>query len=235
MGGSALEIAMSVRSAARLVSLWVLAAFAVLGFVAVVPVAPGHGAAALQPLERPLAGTFSIPVFQFSPGTVTLGQGAQVTITFSGGTAPFYAWLNNTPPGCSSQPRPVVTSNTTSNFNCQPTGTGSFTVSLTVVDSSAPAQKAERSATLTVNPNGSSGGGSGGGGSGGGGTNGSGFSLPSGLLTTLTLVGLVVVGALVTIAAGTVATAVVVSRRLRQINETLARQGTHDSGKPPAS
>ena len=160
------------------------------------------------------APALSIASFSFNPSTIQANSSTQVSIQLSGGTPPFYAWLNNTPPGCQPGSVPEVTSNFSNSFSCSPTASGTFTVHLDVMDSAVPASKDSRSATLTVNS------GSGGGGGGGGGGNGS-FSLPSGLLATVTLLALVFLGALVAIAAGTVATAVVLSRRLRQVKEAL--------------
>jgi hypothetical protein len=178
----------------------------------------------------PSASSVSITSFSFSPSTITSGSTTQGTIQISGGTPPFYFWLNNTAPGCQPPTTPYKTSNYTTNFPCQPSSTGNYNVHLDVVDSAAPATHDSRSTGLGVNP-GSSSGGSGGNSNG---SNGSGFSLPSGLFQTAILLGAVLLVSLVLIAAGTIATAVVLSRRLRQINETLAKQKTPEAPKPPA-
>lgn len=179
-----------------------------------------HGAG----LVTTAAPALSIASFSFNPSTIQANSSTQVSIQLSGGTPPFYAWLNNTPPGCQQGSVPEVTSNFSNSFSCSPTASGTFTVHLDVMDSAVPASKASRSATLTVNS------GSGGGGGGGNGS----FSLPSGLLATVTLLALVFLGALVAIAAGTVATAVVLSRRLRQVKEALEKlQKPPESPRPP--
>lgn len=59
------------------------------------------------------------------------------------------------------------------------------------------------------------------------------FSLPSGLVTLALVGGLVFVILLVLIAAGVLALAVLTSRRLRQINETLAQLSAPPKGPTP--
>lgn len=181
-------------------------------------------AAAASPLQ--------ITTFQYSPSTITQGTSTQVSIQLTGGTPPFYAWLNNTPPGCPTQSVPVVTSNYSNNFQCTPTGPGNYNVQLTVLDSSSPAYKASRSATLTVNANSNGNGGSGTNSGNGSGSNG--LNLPSGFLSLIMVFAIVLLAALVATAAGSIATAVAVSRRLRQLNETLQKMQPPPSGpKPP--
>lgn len=193
--------------------------------------APLAGAAPLPARALgPSAGPVSITSFSFSPSSLTSGTTTQGTIQLAGGTPPFYFWLNNSPANCHPPTTPYQTPNYTTTFPCQPSSTGSYNVHLDVSDSASPATHDSRSTGLTVNP-GSSNGGGGGNNSGG---NSSGFSLPSGLFQTAILLGGVVLVSLVLIAAGTIATAVVLSRRLRQINETLARLKPPEPPKPPA-
>jgi hypothetical protein len=59
------------------------------------------------------------------------------------------------------------------------------------------------------------------------------FSLPSGLVTLALVGGLVFVVLLALIAGGVVALAVITSRRLRQINETLAQMNAPPKGPTP--
>jgi hypothetical protein len=170
---------------------------------------------------------FQIVSFGYSPSSVTVGSQVQGNVQLSGGTAPYYAWLNGTPPGCNPQSSPYTTNNTSNPFNCTPTAQGNYNVHLDVVDSSIPSNHQTRTATLTVNSNSS-------GNNGGNGSGSGGFSLPSGLFTTLILFGVVFLSAIVALAAGVIASAVMVSRRLRQLNETLGQQRKEQGGfKPP--
>jgi hypothetical protein len=106
-------------------------------------------------------------------------------------------------------------------FNCTASSSGTYNVHLDALDSAAPPNKVSQTATLTVNSNGNGGGGGGSGSNNGGGSNSS-FQLPSSLLSMLLIFGLVFLGAIVALAAGVIATAVLVSRRLRQLTETMA-------------
>jgi hypothetical protein len=174
--------------------------------------------------DVPQVGALQVVSFFFSPATVSSGTQTQGTIQLSGGVLPYRAWLNNSAPGCQPPSSPVVTSNATTVFNCQPNSPSTYNVHLDVLDSGSPAARVSATATLQVNSNGN-------GNSGGSGkSNGSGgLSLPSGLFGLLTIFAAVFLGTMVAIAAGVIAIAVSVSRRLRQINETLAAQM-----KPPA-
>ncbi len=180
----------------------------------------------------PPAGSLQIVSFSFSPATLTAGTQTQGTIQLAGGVLPYHAWLNNSPPGCQPPSAPVVTSNTTTTFNCHPNAPGNYNIHLDVLDSAAPANRASASAPLTVNsigngngnPNGSSK------------SNSSGsFNFPSGLFSLLTVFVFVFLGAMVALAAGVIAVAVSVSRRLRQLNDTIAaQQKSPPEGKPPS-
>ncbi len=75
-----------------------------------------------------------------NPSSVTVGSTSTLTGSVSGGTSPYtYSWTG-LPPGCSSTNGATLT--------CAPTGTGTFTVSLTVTDSKG--NTGQGSATLTV-------------------------------------------------------------------------------------
>ena len=142
-------------------------------------------------------------------------------LTLSGGTPTYYVWVNNTAPGCTPMSLPITLAGTQDQFTCTPTSAGSYNVHIDVVDSTSPAMKASQSTTLIVNPS-SGGGGNGSGKNGGSSGNGS-FSLPSNLIEYALIFGLIFVGAMVALAAGMIATAVLVGRRLRQLNETIAK------------
>jgi hypothetical protein len=175
------------------------------------------------------AGPLTIQSFQFSPNSISSGSSTQGTVQLSGGTTPYSAWMNNSPNGCQPSSVPVVTSNLTTTFSCHPSSTGTFSVHLDVLDSSRPVNRASQTAMLTVSGNG-------GGNGSGNGKGGNGSSIfPSGLLTVVTLLAVVFLATIIAIAAGTIATAVAVSRGLRRINETLAKQlpKTPESPKPP--
>jgi hypothetical protein len=106
----------------------------------------------------------------------------------------------------------------------------------------SPPDKTSQTTTLTVTDGnngigngGSSGnsGSNGSNGSSGGGDNG-GFQIPSTLITMLMLFGIVFLASIVALAAGMIAVAVLVSRRLRQLTETMAKVNTQPSvAKPP--
>ncbi|HYK94066.1 MAG TPA: hypothetical protein VEY07_08530 [Thermoplasmata archaeon] len=177
------------------------------------------------PVHVAAATPVSIPTFSFQPNPVSQGSTTSGTVTLSGGTSPYYLWFNSTPPGCNPPGSPTISSSTTFQFNCQPSASGSFNIHLDVTDSSSPVGHASRAVTLSVNSNSGNNNNGSGNNNGGGGSNGS-FSLPSGLLQLVFIVAVVFLAAMVAMAAGMVATAVAVSRRLRQINETLARSGT---------
>jgi hypothetical protein len=179
--------------------------------------------------------------FNFQPSTVSLGSQVTVSVTFSGGTPGFYLWFNSTPAGCSPQGNPQTTSSDSYSINCRPTSAGVFTAHLDVLDSASPPSKVSMTATLTVTSNGNNNNNNNGSGNNsnnnnnnGNGSGGGSFSLPSGLLSIALIGGIAFLGALVAIAAGTIATAVVVSRRLRQLNETLQKLiPSTDKPKPP--
>ncbi|MCI4347495.1 MAG: hypothetical protein L3J97_02605 [Thermoplasmata archaeon] len=189
--------------------------------------APGTGR--IGPLATPGSGPLQVVSFSFSPGSVASGSPTQGMIQLSGGVTPYRAWMNNSPPGCQSNTVPYVTSNSTTTFSCHPNGPGTFQVHLDVVDSGSPVSRVSSSATLQVNSNNGNGNSNGSGKSNGSG----GFSLPSGLFGVLTIFAVVFLGAMIAVAAGVIAVAVSVSRRLRQINETLAAQSSTRINPPP--
>jgi hypothetical protein len=177
------------------------------------------------------AGSFQITTWSFSPNPVSAGTQTQGMVTLSGGTGPYHLWFNNTPPGCAPPTNPETSSSPSYQFPCSPSSSGNYNVHLDALDSAAPPNRASQTASLSVNSN--TGNGSGGGNHGG--SSNSSSILPSGLLTILTYVILVFIATMVIIAAGVVAIAVMLSRRLRQLNETMA-QTTRPSnpGKPPS-
>jgi hypothetical protein len=178
------------------------------------------------------SGSVTITQFSFQPSSANPGSQVTGTVDLSGGTAPYYLWFNNTPPGCSPSPNPEMSSSTMYTFQCNPSSTGSYLVHLDVVDSSTPVSRASQSASLNVaNGNNGNGNGDGNGNNSNSGNNSLGSLIPSGFLTIGLILVLVFMGALIAIAVGVVALAVLVPRRLRQLNETLAKSGMPP--KPP--
>jgi len=181
----------------------------------------------------PASPQVTITQFSFQPMTVNSGSQVTGTVGLSGGTPPYYLWFNNTPPGCSPSNSPISTSSMTYTFQCNPSSSGSYSVHLDVVDSSVPPSKATEQGGLDVN-SGSNGNGNGSN-NGGGGNNSLGSLIPSGFLTIGIILVVALMGAIIAIAAGVVALAVLVPRRLRQLNETLAKSGLPPKDpKPPA-
>jgi len=167
----------------------------------------------------------------FGPQSITLGSSTQGNLAITGGTAPYFLWFNATPPGCEQSSQPTTTSVVPYMFRCQPTQSGNFGVNVTVRDSATPVDQATNIGNLNVissNNNQHQNNGSNGSSNSGG--NGS-LSLPSGLFTFVLIFGAVFLGAMVAIAAGVIATAVLVSRQVRRLNETLA--GMSRPPQPP--
>ncbi|MCI4372156.1 MAG: hypothetical protein L3K02_00710 [Thermoplasmata archaeon] len=69
----------------------------------------------------------SIETFSAAPSTITLGEVIDTTVQFSGGTGPFSFLYSNLPPGCASVDSPTA--------ECTPTGSGTFLVNVSVIDS----------------------------------------------------------------------------------------------------
>jgi hypothetical protein len=179
------------------------------------------------------SGPVTITQFSFQPSSVNPGTQVTGTVGLSGGTTPYYLWFNNTPPGCTPMMNPETSSSTSVTFQCNPSSTGSYTVHLDVVDSSTPATKASQTATLNVE-SGSNGNGNGNGNNSNNGNNSLSSLIPSSFLTIGLILVVVFMGAIVAIAAGVVALAVLVPRRLRQLNENLAKAGLPPKEpKPP--
>ncbi|MCI4349556.1 MAG: hypothetical protein L3J93_05000 [Thermoplasmata archaeon] len=187
-------------------------------------------------LKVAAAGGLSV-TFSFSPNPVNSGSSTQYSVTISGigATSPFYLWFNSTPQGCQSGSNPTTANSASYSGSCNPSSSGSFTVQLGVVDSNSTVQHhGSAMASLTVNSNG--GNNNGGSGSKSGNNSNGSFNLLNGLggvFSILILFAAVFLGALIAIAAGTIATAAVVSRRLRQINETLKQTIPPTQTKPP--
>jgi hypothetical protein len=194
------------------------------------------------PGERALGVAAGSPIsnlnFNFQPSTASVNSQVTVNVTFSGGTPGYFLWFNSTPPGCSPSANPQSSPSDSYQIQCRPSSSGVFTAHLDVLDSASPPSKASATATLSVTSNGNNNNNNNNGNgrsnnNNGGGGNGS-FSLPSGLLTFALFGGVAFLGALVAIAAGTIATAAMVSRRLRQVNETLQKLiPPSDKPKPP--
>jgi uncharacterized membrane protein YgcG len=213
----------------------------VLGAVSVTMASTNRNAAPLLAQVNPSPESFEIASFSFSPTQTAAGNEIQGMVSLSGGTTPFYLWFNDTAPGCGPSSNPVSLSGPSMQFNCTPSGPGGYSFHLDALDSASPPDKASQTAPLTVtNNNGNGNGGSsgnsgsnGGNGSSGGGNNG-GFQIPSTLITMLMLFGIVFLASIVALAAGMIAVAVLVSRRLRQLTETMAKVNTQSSAaKPP--
>ncbi|MCI4357913.1 MAG: hypothetical protein L3J95_01955 [Thermoplasmata archaeon] len=69
-----------------------------------------------------------------SPATIVLGQTATILANVSQGTTPYLISYSNLPPGCQTK--------NLSSLPCEPTGTGNFSITLRIVDSSgAPATR----------------------------------------------------------------------------------------------
>jgi len=176
----------------------------------------------------------TITQFSLQPSSVNMGAQVNGTVGLSGGTAPYYLWFNNTPPGCAPPNNPEPTSSTTFTFQCNPSSTGSYLVHLDVVDSSVPVSKASQSASMNVRSSGNGNGNGNNSNNGGNGNTSLSSLLPGGFLEIGIILVLVFMGAVVAIAAGVVAIAVLVPRRLRQLNETLAKSGLPPKEpKPP--
>ena len=186
-----------------------------------------------------VAGAASSPIsnakFFFDPSTVNEGSQTNGNVSFSGGTPGYSLWFNQTPPGCSPPSNPMTTPSPAFTFVCQPTSTGTYTVHLDILDSATPVDKASVQATLNV-VQGNNGNGNGNGNNSNNNNNGGGngsLSLPGGLLQLAVIAGLVFFAALFLIAGGMIAAAVLLSRRLRQVNETLTKLLPPPKGPTP--
>jgi hypothetical protein len=179
----------------------------------------------------------SIVSFSFQPSSVDVGSSTTVSVTLSGGDSPYFLWFNSSVPGCEPPNSPVSSSSTQFQFSCQPTQSGSYSIHLDVADSSTPSLHQSTVSDLNVvsNSNGNNNSNNNNNGNGNGSGSGGGLTLPSGLESLVLVIGLVFLGTMIAIAAGTIATAALVSRRLRQINETLAKLSLPPKEpKPPA-
>jgi hypothetical protein len=183
--------------------------------------APTRAATAPTGVPIPAASPLTIQTWGFSPSTLSVDTSTSGSLSLAGGTAPYYAWVNGSAPGCGPSTNPVTLSGTTTQFTCNPTSTGNYEVHVDVVDSSVPTMKASQSTSLTVTSN--NGGNGNGSNSNGNNSGGGSFSLPSNLIEYALIFGLIFVGAMVALAAGMIATAVIVGRRLRKLDETLSK------------
>ncbi|MCI4346675.1 MAG: hypothetical protein L3K07_08010 [Thermoplasmata archaeon] len=200
-----------------------------------VPQTVAHPGLRMSGELRTAASPVQVTGFFFSPSTLSAGTQGSGQVNLSGGTQPYYLWFNNTPPGCAPSSTPVTITTPSLQFNCNPSSAGSYHVHLDVLDSSVPRTHANQSTQLTVTSNGGNNNGNGSGNNNGGNSKGNGsLSLPAGLLQLALIFGAVFLVSMLLIAAGTIATAVVLSRRLRQINETLAKSNAAPKdAKPP--
>lgn len=198
-------------------------------------------AGAANSAAHPSSGSLQITGFSFGPNPVYLGSSTQVSVALSGGAPPYAMWFNGTPPGCASTTAssPYVTSSPSSQLTCTPSGTGTFSVHLDVVDSSSPAQRMSQTTSLSVQ--GSNNGGNGNnnnnnsGGNSNNGNGSAGLNLPSGFYQLAFLFGVVFLVSLVIIAASTLAQAVLVPRRIHQLTEAVERRGAKESVPPKGS
>jgi YVTN family beta-propeller protein len=115
--------------------------------------APSSGPVTVAGMNQTLTINFTAGVSPLSvtlvanPSTFTLNNTTVLTATVSGGTAPYSLVYTGLPSGC-------ATENTTA-LTCKPTGTGTFTVKVTVTDHARGT--AEANATVTVQASGGKG------------------------------------------------------------------------------
>ena len=88
-------------------------------------------------------GSLVISSFTASPNPVAINMATTLSVSAQGGTTPYSYSYSGLPPGC--------ISSDTANLSCTPTSTGTYSVMLTVTDSSSPSQTATSSLILTVN------------------------------------------------------------------------------------
>ncbi len=90
------------------------------------------------------ASAFSISSFTATPTSFALGASTLLTVTTSGGVAPFsYSYLN-LPAGCTSVNASMLT--------CTPTTAGNYSVTVAVSDSGHPPQTLTQATSFTVQP-----------------------------------------------------------------------------------
>jgi hypothetical protein len=113
--------------------------------------------------EVPIRASATLSVsFSFSPNPVTVNMQTQGTISITGGSQPFFVWINGTTPtGCQPSSQPMQITSPTYNFQCTPSQTGTFNPSVDVADRAG--DHGSTTYSLTVQGSGSPpGGGSGG-------------------------------------------------------------------------
>lgn len=93
-------------------------------------------------VKNPSGSGPSISSFTISPGTITLGASAVLTVTASGGKAPLSYAYSDLPTGCTTQDK--------DSWTCTPSAAGNVTVTVTVTDSASNSISA--TATLNVTP-----------------------------------------------------------------------------------
>jgi hypothetical protein len=86
--------------------------------------------------EVPIRASATLSVsFSFSPNPVTVNMQTQGTISITGGSQPFFVWINGTTPtGCQPSSQPMQITSPTYNFQCTPSQTGTFNPSVDVAD-----------------------------------------------------------------------------------------------------
>ncbi len=103
----------------------------------------GTGTLSLQ-VTTSSGSPLSITSVSATPNPVTQGNAVTITTTTSGGKGPLSFTYSGLPAGCSGS--------TGNPLSCVPSASGTFTVIVTVTDSSSPAQTATKQFSLTVNP-----------------------------------------------------------------------------------
>ena len=193
----------------------VLLVGALLAFVVVQP-------ASAAPIPIRAAAVLGVNL-SFAPNPVSVGSQTQIQVSISGGSPPYYLWLNTSIPNCNPPSQPIQQSSATGNYPCDPTSTGNFNAHVDVADNAGDHGSA--SATLNVQSGGS-------GGTSGNGTNPFNLSGLGDIFGVILIVVVISVACLVATAAAAIVLAVLVPRRLKQIR--LAIEG-QPMKKPKAS
>jgi len=178
------------------------------------PVSPGGfagatGAASIGSVSgtAPLAGPPPLKITSLSvaPQTAYVGSSVSFSVQVNGGTTPYsYNW-NTLPPGCSPQPQ--------ASWQCSPSGTGQFNVTVQVFDVHGNQTQASRTLSVVNNGNGTGGNNKGGN---GGNSSGNGLNLSGlgGMLQLVFIGALVAFGLLVALTIGVLVIAATLARRL---------------------
>jgi YVTN family beta-propeller protein len=92
----------------------------------------------------PAVPPLSLVVYTVAPASVALGASSTFLAVVTGGAAPYEFRYSGLPPGCVSA--------SAANLSCRPTGTGSFTIELTVTDSRGTGTFGNASLVVTPAP-----------------------------------------------------------------------------------